>query len=320
MTMGLAIFPTRTATWSWRIAAFSAQLLLAGLLLHRFAGLDTLLALNLFAVAMAGAVLAVLVALAAFLIIWRKGRTGAWSAAAGMLLGSALLLWPAALLPLASRLPPIHDISTDTADPPPFTTLTAQRRPGANPIAYPGPAVASLQANGYPDIKPIVVPRPAGETFELVGDIVRRFKWKVASEQPPLGRGRPGFIEATDRTFVLGFLDDIIVRIDGDGRETRIDARSASRYGRHDLGRNADRIRDLFQEIRRQLDTGTFTPSPRRRRERPGVAVPRRQKDAPHATAARSREPNPPRSDARRAPQPRERPRSQDERRARDKQ
>lgn len=320
MRLNQVIFPTRIATWAWRIAAFSAQLLIAALLLHRFAGLDTRLALNLFAVAMAGAALAVLVAAVAFVIIWRKGRSGAWPAAGGCLLGLVLLSWPAALAPLAMRLPPIHDITTDTASPPLFSTLAAQRKPGMNQIAYAGASAAALQVEAYPDIRPIVVPRPAGETFELVGDIVRRFKWKVASEQPPLGRGRPGLIEATDRTLVLGFQDDIVVRIAGDTHEARVDARSASRYGTHDLGRNADRVRDLFQEIRRQLDLGTLAPAPRRRRGRPAVAVPRRQKDVPRATAARSREPNPPRSDARRAPQPRERPRSRAERRARDRQ
>ena len=35
----------------------------------------------------------------------------------------------------------------------------------------------------------------------------------------------------------------------GDDEHARIDVRSASRYGRHDLGRNADRVRQILKEI-----------------------------------------------------------------------
>ena len=43
------------------------------------------------------------------------------------------------------------------------------------------------------------------------------------------------------RTFILGFVDDISIRVSGNRTQSRIDIRSASRYGTHDLGRNAFR-------------------------------------------------------------------------------
>ncbi len=60
---------------------------------------------------------------------------------------------------------------------------------------------------------------------------------------------RDGFIEAIARTPILGFRDDVVVRVRATSDGTRIDVRSASRYGRHDLGTNAARVRSLIDDI-----------------------------------------------------------------------
>ena len=65
-----------------------------------------------------------------------------------------------------------------------------------------------------------------------------------------------GQIEAVDRTLVLGFSDDIVVRVGGRDGQAKIDVRSASRYGRHDFGRNAERIRGFLRELHARLDAG----------------------------------------------------------------
>ena len=56
-------------------------------------------------------------------------------------------------------------------------------------------------------------------------------------------------IEAVARTLLFGFADDVIVRIYSDPSGSRIDLRSSSRWGDHDLGANARRIRDFFTEL-----------------------------------------------------------------------
>ena len=124
----------------------------------------------------------------------------------------------------------------------------------------------------YPDIRPVVVARSAAETFEVLEETVRRLRWDVVATEAPQGRGKPGTIEAVERTLVLGFYDDIVIRIDGDQRETRIDIRSASRYGQHDLGRNAARVRGFFKELQSRLEA-TVTPGTRGRACR-GPALP----------------------------------------------
>jgi hypothetical protein len=47
----------------------------------------------------------------------------------------------------------------------------------------------------------------------------------------------------------MGFRDDIVVRIRSVGTGARVDVRSASRYGRHDFGTNAARVRSLIEDI-----------------------------------------------------------------------
>jgi hypothetical protein len=283
--------PSPFARWARNVAVFGLQLILVGMVLHRIGLLATPVTLNIFVAAFAGAALAVLLALLSFIAIWREGRTGAWRAGSGLLLGLAILAWPAVLVPLYRKLPEIHDISTDTSQPPSFAALAAGRPAGANSPAWAGAAHAGIQLASYPDIRPVIVPRPINETWEVMGETVRRLRWKVAVESPPRGRGQPGIIEATDRTLILGFYDDIVIRMDGSPRETRIDVRSASRFGLHDFGRNASRIRSLLKEFQTRLDaTVTGSDRPRRRRPGPEAAVPKRGKGDPALAKAQKQQ------------------------------
>ena len=113
-----AILPTPFAAWSRRIALFSVQLVLLGTLLHRFMSLSTPVALNLFAAALVGALLAILVGLVALTFIWRHGRSGTWSAAAGVLFGLGLLAWPAAYAPIYLSTPAINDAPSSNTNAP----------------------------------------------------------------------------------------------------------------------------------------------------------------------------------------------------------
>ena len=298
----VAIFPTPLATWSRRVALFSLQLLLLGLVLHRFLGLTTPVALNLFVSAFAGAVVAILLGLGALVVIWRQGRSGTWSAVAGILFGLVLLAWPAVYVPLYTKLPKLNDVSTDTGVPPRFVALAQERPKGANTSTYAGGELAALQAEKYPDIKPVVVPRSASETFELMGELARKLRWRVVAEQAPQGKGKPGYIEAVDRTLIVGFYDDVVIRLDGDARETRIDIRSASRYGRHDFGQNAARVRRVFKELEARLDQ-SVTGNSRRRGRRPDAAVPKRGKGAPVASAVQQKQQGRGQQGAQRGPQ-----------------
>jgi uncharacterized protein (DUF1499 family) len=241
--------------WTSRIAVFSLVLLLTALLLHRLFGLDTLIALNLVKAAYAGVGLSLLLAVAAVAVIWHHGTQGTARVVFAVTVCLAMLAGPLALALLARDYPMINDITTDTVSPPPFDIVGKMRGPGTNQVTYPGEAFALQQRHAYPDLKPLLVDRSAQEAFELVVDAVRRLKMDIVREEAPGGvAGKTGYIEAVDRTLVLGFYDDVAIRVSGGEAMSRIDIRSASRFGWSDLGANAERVRALMHEIVARLE------------------------------------------------------------------
>ncbi len=248
--------PSFFARWTSRIALFSVGVLLTAMLLHRLLSLPTTIALNLAAVAFAGAALSVLLAIAAAIGVWRTGRPGTSRIVFGIVVSLGLLLWPLVFLPSYERLPKLNDVTTDAASPPAFVTLARLRGPGTNSPNYPRDRYAQAQLAAYPDIKPIEINRSVDEAYELAADAIRRLKMEIVrQETPDLETARPGMLEAVDRTLILGFYDDVAIRVVGNDERARIDVRSASRYGAHDLGRNAERVRQILKEIVVRLES-----------------------------------------------------------------
>jgi uncharacterized protein DUF1499 len=273
---------SRLARWSGRLALFFAGLTVTGLLLHRLTSFPTPVAINLFALSAIGLALAALIGLLSLFGIWRKGYAGAGTAFLGIFLPLLILAWPLSFLPALFKLPRINDVTTDWASAPRFEALAPQRAAGAKPVAYPGEPVAGLQQAGYPDLRGISIDRPTEETFELVEEAVRKLRWRVvASEAPTPKSGRPGTLEATDQTLLLGFPDDIAIRVTGNNLRSRIDIRSASRYGEFDFGQNATRIRRFYGEVQAQIDATLPTTVAGRRRLRTtrGAAIMKRLKE-----------------------------------------
>ena len=304
------------ARWASRIAVFSVSLLLVTLVLHRIA-LPTPLAINLFLTGLAGAGVGLLIGLFALARIWVTGYAGAGGAALAVVLGLAVLSGPGVFLLAHLDRPLINDLTTDTANPPVFAAL-AKRPPGANPIAYPGTTYAEQQRKAYPDLRTLVLDRPVEEAFELVEEAVKRLRWRVIAEEPPMPPtgGRPaeaGIIEATEQTLFVGFTDDIVIRIDGGGSQSRVDARSASRYGGADFGQNAQRLRRLMAEIRARADvTPTAAVAAAAKARNPGAAARallKRQKARDQQKAESRNARGPAKSDAQRAPARKEPPR-----------
>jgi hypothetical protein len=254
------------ARWSSRIALFAASLVLVGIALHRLTSFPTHVAMNLFGVALGFAALAVLVAIVALAQIWRRGLGGAGSAAVGILLPLVLFGGPLIYLSAYLHLPRLNDVSTDLNSPPRFATLARQRGGDANPAAYPGARFAQLQQSAYPDLRTLVLDRSVDETFELVEEAVRRLRWKVAAtEAPAIRPARAGLLEATDQTLLVGFPDDVVIRVEGSATRSRVDVRSASRYGQFDVGQNATRVRRFLVELQTRADaTAPGTPVRRR--------------------------------------------------------
>jgi uncharacterized protein (DUF1499 family) len=187
-----------------------------------------------------GGVAGAALALVALVATSRRGL-----AVLALVLGLAAALPPWQLQRSARSLPPIHDISTDTDEPPPFVAVAPLRRDASNPVAYGGPEIAAQQKKAYPDIKPAVLSMPPAQAFDRALAAAKAQGWEVVATVPAEGR-----IEATDTTRWFGFKDDVVVRVRPDGAGSRVDARSVSRVGRGDVGTNARRIRQFLEALR----------------------------------------------------------------------
>jgi len=175
----------------------------------------------------------------------RRSRRGAMLAIVAAVLGALAFGIPFAMLQGAKRAPPIHDITTDTADPPRFVAVVPLRSGAPNSTDYAGESVASQQRAAYPDIQPITIALPPERAFERALDMARELGWHIDAAVP--GEGR---IEATDSTTWFGFKDDIVVRIRAADNGSRIDVRSVSRLGTSDLGKNARRVRAYLRDLK----------------------------------------------------------------------
>ncbi len=190
-----------------------------------------------------------LVALIGLLASRARTRGAVVMAALGLLVGGAVIGIPGRMRYESRRngYPPIHDISTDTADPPLFVDVLPLRVSAPNKVEYGGPKIAAQQIRAYPDLQPVMLNVPPDQAFDRALAAVEVMGWDlVAADRDDLR------IEATDTTFWFRFKDDVVIRLKASDDGTRIDVRSLSRVGGGDVGTNAKRIRAYIQQLSNQ--------------------------------------------------------------------
>ena len=200
------------------------------------------LGLPLYAIACFGSVLLLILAIVLLLrrrfTPWRKNIL---LRAIFALPGAALLL----ALTSGGNHPMIHDISTDTADPPTFTVALQERGAESNTLEI-NQDVMRQQEEAYPDLKTLVSPLSTDEAYNRALQVATNLGWDIYHQD-----SNTGVIEAVDTTSIMGFKDDIVIRVRSSAQGTLLDLRSVSRVGEGDLGANAKRIRafrDAFQQ------------------------------------------------------------------------
>ena len=179
-------------------------------------------------------------------VLTRPGRTrrGFGYALAAIAIGVATMAGPLTLMARAKQVPPIHDISTDTDNPPQFVAVLPLRAGAANPAAYGGPEVAAQQKKAFPHIVPLALPLPPEQAFARALAVAQGMGWSIAGTSAAEGR-----IEATDATPFFGFKDDVVIRVTAAPPGSRIDVRSLSRIGKSDLGANARRVESFLKKL-----------------------------------------------------------------------
>jgi Protein of unknown function (DUF1499) len=263
---------SKLALWARRIAGFAFAATFIAVIVVRSGILEIKPAIATFGGALAIAVVALLLALAAFAVIWMEGLAGMRAALSAMAIAFLLLAYPAYLGLKAYRLPWIYDITTDPIDPPRYEALARARPRDANPVTYAGLYAAEQQRMAYPDVGPLGTNATPQAAYRAALTVMNKHKdsflapyWRVIDAREPVER-RDGRIEAVAYSSIMGFRDDVVVRVRDDPDGARIDARSSSRYGSFDFGTNAARVRRLLNDIEEAIRT--------QRNERPPTARP----------------------------------------------
>lgn len=196
----------------------------------------------------AGGAAAVLAVVA--LVVPATRRAGAKALVAALVIGAGTAAVPLMQVQKARSVPPIHDITTDTANPPAFEAIAPLRADAPNPVDYPGGETAQQQREAYPEIQTLQVDAWPAIAWEHAMALVRARGWEIASGDQPEGR-----IEATATTFWFGFKDDVVIRIRGDNDGSSVDVRSKSRVGRSDVGANAARIAAFLEDLQARIQS-----------------------------------------------------------------
>jgi uncharacterized protein (DUF1499 family) len=178
------------------------------------------------------------------------GGRGIAMAGVGVVLSAVLVYVPWQYNQTLNSVPRIHDITTDTDNPPAFVAaFPARAAEKANTVIYEGPELAKQQKAAYPDIVPLKVGLPPNEAFKRALDAAKAMPgWTLVDSDAATGR-----IEANETSRWFRFGDDIVIRVAADGAGSRIDIRSVSRQGRSDFGVNARRIRAYLETLKARV-------------------------------------------------------------------
>jgi uncharacterized protein (DUF1499 family) len=167
----------------------------------------------------------------------------------GLALSAVILYFPLSWNFARGKFPPLHDITTDAADPPAFAAvLPARQAENGNSTTY-DPHDTALQKQFFPDIQPLTTPLAPARAFALALATARAMPgWRIVAEDAVTGR-----IEASQSSLWFGFTDDIVIRVAAAEAGSRIDIRSEARQGRGDFGVNAARVRAYLARLRPEL-------------------------------------------------------------------
>jgi len=184
--------------------------------------------------------------------IWQNGGRGAGGAVAGTIYALPALVLAGMAVFAVFAYPRIADVTTDAEDPPQFSVLRADGKSAdaAGQGGNPPVEIAGIAARLYP----VAI----DEVYDAIANILADRGWRVALNRAPAGAGSTARIEASAKTLLFAFQDNVAIRLIDTPDGTRVDMRSASRWGRHDLGQNGRRIRAFMADLDGALQ-GLFT-------------------------------------------------------------
>ncbi len=161
----------------------------------------------------------------------------------------------AAVLPLAimgshvykaQSSPFIHDISTDLIHAPQLKAAAQVRLKSDHGVEYLASQVSKKQKAGYPELTSLTLSQDPQTVFAAAKQIMVAQGWAMMAEN---NHELPYTLEASDTSLLFGFTDDVVLRIQLADSGSLVDMRSMSRVGQSDMGKNAQRIGEFFNEL-----------------------------------------------------------------------
>lgn len=267
---------TQTATKSAKFASFALYLSLALIAWFavaafgpKFGLIDWKVGLMTMTFTWGIGLIGVTALVAAIALVWtllKAPRSGWFKALIALAIPAIFFAALGATKTTGESVPAIHDVTTNTANPPMYSAekLTLRQSLGANPItdfqtplgeveAYQNDRFAEiasktkgdLVAEGYPDLKTVTLRVSADEAAMMVADAMKTIGFSDIQAQGDI-------VEGVDETFLYGFKDDVVARVTAVEGGSEVDVRSTSRVGLSDLGENAKRIKKLLSALENQ--------------------------------------------------------------------
>ncbi|MFT6489819.1 MAG: hypothetical protein ACJAXQ_000596 [Parvibaculaceae bacterium] len=228
----------------FRLALLSLVVAILAIMGHRLGVMDFQLAVYGMAAAGLTGLLSVLVTMVGIVKTTITKSPGLGFGLGVMVMGLIVAVPVIAAIDAGRTSPFIHDISTDVANPPEFVAIVEARGNGKFNSLERTSEVAQLQQAGYPELGGLYVDRLPGQVFELALETAQAQGWTIVAVSP-----ETGLIEASATTLVLGFTDDVVIRVTDVNGKAMVDVRSASRVGMSDMGANAKRIKAYLDDL-----------------------------------------------------------------------
>ncbi len=242
--MRILIRTSKWAVWARRFGALALPLAIIPVLLHRGRLITSENFVIVEAVAMGLAAIAVIAACIAFVRLWFTGDQG-WARAAVAFVFGGLCLAPAAYFVwLGMSVPPSMDVSTDYANPPALVNFVESR--------FIGPDERQRVEAAYPNARPRTYPIEAPQMFEVAETLVEAQGWEIRARRTPVGPLGEGQLNAVVTT-LLGFTQEVVIRVVGSADGAKVDMRSASLYAFPDFGANGQRVESFLLELDNQV-------------------------------------------------------------------
>jgi len=226
------------AIWSLRFVRPVLPTFVIGTLMHRLQLIDS----NVFVAALTGAgilsIFALLFGLIAFSRIWQSGDAGWRPASWGVVIGLGVVALFAGLSFLASMYPVHNDVTTNALRPPALL--------GTDGVTLDRVGVVAINKDVFGDVDTRQYPLTNEQFSPLLEKLVKEFGWKSAGSAFQNQSEVTRFYEAHS---LIGFVDDVSIRVRTTAKSVVVDLRSASRFGESDFGANGNRIARFIERL-----------------------------------------------------------------------